>query len=87
MYYVYIIKSKKDGDLYIGSTGDVLKRLSEHNSGKVFSTKNRTPFSLIYYEAYTSVDDARDREKSFKSSGSVYMGLKKRIIRSLKMGD
>lgn len=84
MYFVYVIKSSKDNNLYIGSTGDVFRRLSEHNAQKVTSTKNRVPFRLVYYEAYASIDDAREREKSFKSSGSVYNGLKKRIVRSLE---
>ena len=39
MYYVYIIKSKKDKMLYTGSTNDLNKRLELHNKGKVFSTK------------------------------------------------
>lgn len=51
MYYVYVLKSKVDGELYIGSTKNLKKRFVEHNTKKVFSTKNRTPLELIYYEA------------------------------------
>jgi len=84
MYYVYILKSKKDNKLYIGYTKDLRKRFFEHNKGKVESTKNRIPFSLIYYEAYKNGEDATDREKSFKKSGSVYNGLIKRIKKSIE---
>lgn len=85
MYYVYILKSRKDNKLYIGSTSDLRRRLLEHSKGKVLSTKNRLPFELIYYEAYRDEHDARLREQSFKNSGSVYNGLVKRISESLKI--
>ncbi|MEK7553394.1 MAG: GIY-YIG nuclease family protein, partial [Patescibacteria group bacterium] len=31
MFYVYILKSKKDGELYFGYTSDLIERLKEHN--------------------------------------------------------
>ncbi|MDP3685036.1 MAG: GIY-YIG nuclease family protein, partial [Ignavibacteria bacterium] len=51
MYYVYVLKSLKDGNFYKGYTKDLKKRFEDHNKGKVESTKLRTPFELIYYEA------------------------------------
>jgi putative endonuclease len=54
MFYSYILKSKKDSDLYIGSTNNLKERFKKHNSGKVFSTKARRPMEIIYYEAYKS---------------------------------
>ncbi len=82
MYYVYILKSKKDHKLYIGYTSDLKKRLAEHKRGDVDSTSHRLPVELVYYESYKDIDDAKDRERSFKKSGSVYNGLVKRIRRS-----
>lgn len=79
MFYVYILKSKKDNDLYIGSTNDLRKRFKEHNDGKVFSTKLRRPFELIYYEAYKSEKDARKREHNLKLRSRALAQLKKRI--------
>ena len=67
MYYVYILISVKDGNFYIGSTGDLHRRMSEHNLGKVESTKNRRPFKLIYYEACLNQQDATHREKYLKT--------------------
>jgi len=84
MFYTYILKSKKDNKLYIGYTSDLKKRLSEHKRGNVENTSHRLPIELIYYEAYKNIDDAKEREKGFKKSGSVYNGLVKRIKRSLK---
>ena len=51
MYYVYVLKSLKDGDLYTGSTNNLKRRFEEHNLGKEKSTRYRRPFELIYYEA------------------------------------
>jgi putative endonuclease len=56
MYYVYVLKSKKDGKFYTGCTGNLRKRLNEHNDGTARSTRYRTPFELVYYEASRSRD-------------------------------
>lgn len=83
MYYVYILKSAKDDKLYIGYSENLKRRMAEHKAGKVFNTKHRLPVELVYYEAYKNVDDAKEREMSFKRSGSVHNGLVKRIKRSI----
>lgn len=62
MYYVYIIRSKRDKRLYLGSTNDLKRRLAEHNNKLVASTKHRAPFDPVYYEAYRSENEARRRE-------------------------
>ena len=48
MYYVYVLKSKKDGSIYIGYTHDLVRRLKEHNNGKNISTKYKSPFEVGY---------------------------------------
>ena len=68
MYYVYVIKSEKDKRIYTGYTSDLKRRISEHNSGKVESTKNRKPLVLIYYEGCLSQKDALKREKYLKTA-------------------
>ncbi len=67
MFYVYILKSIKDNNLYIGFSNNLKRRINEHNQGKNFSTSYRRPFKLIYYEAYLSEDDAKKREKFLKT--------------------
>lgn len=84
MFFVYIIKSKKDNDLYTGSTNNLKKRLDLHNSGKIFSTKHRRPFEIIYFEAYKSEKDARMREMNLKLRSRAFVQLKKRIKKSLE---
>ena len=66
-YYVYILRSIKDGKWYTGFTADLRKRFTQHNNNKSTYTKGRGPFELIYYEAYKNKTDARSREKQLKS--------------------
>lgn len=82
MYYVYVLKSLKDGKLYKGSTSDLKKRLERHHNGQVPATKNRRPFKLIYYEAYSIKIDAIRRErliKTLEGGASLQVQLKETI--------
>jgi len=67
MYYVYILESLKDNNLYVGYSDDLKRRFKEHNNGRVEITRYRQPFRLIYYEAYLNQQDATSREKYFKT--------------------
>jgi len=83
MHYVYVLHSTNDQNFYTGSTGDLRKRLEEHNRGYVRSTKHRRPLTLIYYEACLNKDDAERRERYLKSGmGKRY--LKQRLKETLK---
>ena len=70
MEYVYVLQSKRDGVFYTGWTDDLRKRLDDHNAGKVFSTKHRKPFTLIYYEASIHRGDAKDVSGTSKRRGA-----------------
>ncbi len=84
MFYTYILQSKKDKKWYTGTTSDLRKRFKEHNSGLSMWTKNRGPFTLVYYEACLSRNDAFAREKYLKSGmGKRY--LKNRLKRFLSL--
>jgi len=67
MFWVYFLYSKKVGNVYVGSTANLEKRLKEHQDGLVESTKNRRPIILIHAEKYTNLSLARKREKYLKS--------------------
>jgi len=74
MFYTYILQSCKDNNFYTGSTNDLRRRLQEHNTGKVLTTKKRIPLKLVYYEACTDEKDARKREMYLKTSwGKSYI--------------
>ena len=66
-YFVYILRSQKDGRYYIGSTRDVEARLIFHNNGLQRSTKSRIPLILVYSETFTNKLDALKREKQIKA--------------------
>ncbi|MBI4686154.1 MAG: GIY-YIG nuclease family protein [Nitrospirae bacterium] len=84
MYYVYFLRSRKNGSLYIGQTNNIDKRLERHNSGQIKSTKNRFPFDLIYSEKYNTRREAMLREKHLKSLAGIKD--KKAIIERLTLG-
>jgi len=83
MFYVYIIKSRKTGEIYIGLTNNLKRRIEEHNQGNSISTKSNAPWELIYFEGYKSEKDAILREKGLKYFGKALGQLKRRIKNSL----
>ncbi|MCG8342418.1 MAG: GIY-YIG nuclease family protein [Chlorobiales bacterium] len=78
MYYVYVLKSRRDNRFCIGYTADLERRITEHRMGLSRSTAHRRPLDLVYYEACRTSRDAIHREKYLKSAyGHRY--LKNRI--------
>ena len=67
MYYVYVIQNDK-GTWYTGSTGDLRKRLREHNTGRSTWTKGKGAWEVIYYEACLNEQDAKRREYYLKTN-------------------
>jgi putative endonuclease len=76
MFYVYVLQSKRDGKWYTGYTNDLRKRFKEHNLNKMYSTKGRGPFLLIYYGACLNQQDTTAREKYLKT------GMGKRFLKN-----
>jgi len=67
IYYVYILASKRNGTLYIGVTGNLIKRVYEHKNGIVEGfTQKYNVHVLVYYEKYGNVRNAIKREKHLK---------------------
>jgi len=72
MYFVHVIRNLGDGQLYIGYTNNLERRLEEH--------RQKFPKDVfVYYEAYLYEKDARTRERKLKQYGSAWRALKKRI--------
>lgn len=67
MFYVYVLKSEKNGKLYKGFTSDLKRRIKEHSCHQPKFTGDNGPWKLIYYEAFISEKDARKEEKFLKS--------------------
>ncbi len=68
MWSVYIILNKNKDKTCTGSTNNLRKRLLEHNGNKVLSTKGKGPWIPIYVETYPNEEEARKRERYFKTS-------------------
>ncbi len=83
MYYVYALLSQKDSKFYVGSTQDLRKRILEHNSSMVPSTRRRIPLDLVYYEACRNKADAMHRERYLKTAYGKRF-LKNRLKKDLK---
>lgn len=86
MTYLYILRLANE-QIYVGFTNNLKKRIEEHRSGTVFTTKKYLPVKLVYYEAYLAWEDAKKREKMIKHFGSTYVHLRRRICGSLKQSQ
>ncbi len=67
MYHTYVLCSDTTGSLYVGSTGDLERCLTEHNLNMASATKNRGPWRLIYSEAHATRGAAMKGERYFKT--------------------
>lgn len=64
--YTYMLRCS-DGTFYIGWTNDLEKRLKAHNEGKGAKyTKSRRPVELVYFEAFSTKQEAMSREFHLK---------------------
>lgn len=65
-YFVYMLRCRK-GDLYTGYTGNLRRRLREHEAGRASRfTRARLPVQLVYSERCGSVRSAMARERQIK---------------------
>ncbi len=78
MWYVYFLKLF-NGNIYIGSTNDLKRRLKSHQSGNVQSTKAFIPVSLKSYVAVETESHARELEQYFKSGYGQAIAVKRFI--------
>jgi putative endonuclease len=66
-YYVYMLASQRNGTLYIGVTGDLVRRIYEHKN-KVHRgfTAEYDVDRLVWFEVYDDPEGAIVREKELK---------------------
>ena len=66
-YYVYIISNNFGSVYYTGVTNDLERRVREHKEGKITGfTKKYNCKKLLYYEEYSDINQAIEREKRIK---------------------
>ena len=78
MWYVYFLELN-NGDIYVGSTDDLRRRIASHQSRHVASTSKYLPLVLRSYVAVADELTARRLERYFKS-GSGKAFAKKRFL-------
>ena len=66
-FFVYVLRSEKNGQLYKGMTNDLERRINEHNKGRNKSTKGFIPWKLVHKEEFSTAIEARNREKFLKT--------------------
>lgn len=68
MFYVYILQSiSEPGHFYTGSTNDLKRRLSEHNTRHSIHTNKFTPWEIKNYFAFKDEQKAKEFEVYLKS--------------------
>ena len=67
-FFVYILFSNTFGKYYVGMTNDLNRRLNQHNSNQVNSTKAFSPWTIFHSESFETRIEAREREKYLKSA-------------------
>ncbi|HZD89054.1 MAG TPA: GIY-YIG nuclease family protein [Pseudolabrys sp.] len=66
-YYVYLLASGRNGTLYIGVTGDLVRRIYEHKNKLVPGFTSRYGvMRLVWFEIYDDPTTAITREKQIK---------------------
>ena len=66
-YYIYILSNNHNTTLYIGVTNNLERRIVEHKSGNISGfTQKYNCTKLVYYEAYSNIEEAIEREKQLK---------------------
>ena len=67
-WYVYLIKSFKDGSIYTGISTDYKRRIKEHNSGKGAKyTRGRGPWYLMAVYVVSTKSEALKKEANIKT--------------------
>jgi putative endonuclease len=68
-YYVYMLTNKAKTVLYTGVTNELKERIYAHKNpepySKAFTAKYKC-FYLVYFEQYSDIEIAIDREKQIK---------------------
>lgn len=71
MHYVYAIKSRPNGKIYIGQTKGMEGMIVVHNKGRVKSTKNHIPRELVAIQNGDSRDKSKWIERPLKNSHGI----------------
>ena len=73
-YFIYILQSQTTRHYYVGHTDDLQKRVSQHNDPEytltTYTKKHKGPWLLVYFETFSTRNDAMKREREIKAKKS-----------------
>ena len=76
MYYVYILRSQQNSQIYTGFTKDLSQRVADHNAGRSSHTKKYKPWKLVSYFAFKDEERARTFEQYLKTGSGIAFARK-----------
>ncbi|MBI4469748.1 MAG: GIY-YIG nuclease family protein [Acidobacteria bacterium] len=82
-FWLYVLRSQGSGKHYIGSTGDLARRLAEHNGGRHRWSNKYRPWSMIHTEEFENRSEAVGRERYLKSKA----GMRERLDLLRRLDD
>ena len=66
-FYTYILASKRNGTLYVGSTADLRVRIFDHKEGtRPGFSQTYGVYTLVWFEAHETREGANTRERQIK---------------------
>lgn len=83
MFFVYILRTSAN-TLYVGQTNNLEKRMAEHKSKTIKSSKyvrSFKSFALVYSEAFSTRSEAMKREYTLKQFTKVQ---KEKLVQGLQ---
>lgn len=69
-FFTYILIGQ-EGRYYTGLTGDLMKRMEQHDRGKSISTRNMLPVKMIYVIVSKTRSEARRLEVKIKNRSAL----------------
>tara|TARA_B100000900_G_scaffold410639_1_gene428805 strand:- start:1142 stop:1408 length:267 start_codon:yes stop_codon:yes gene_type:complete len=83
-HYVYMLKTinGKHNKTYVGYTNNLKKRVELHNKGKGAKSTKGHKWLLIYYERYSSKNEALQNEYSLKNNYNLRQKIKKIYLKT-----
>jgi len=72
-WFAYILTNKRNGTLYVGVTSDLEKRIAQHKKWEhAWFTKKFTLHSLVWYQDFSTIQEAIQMEKKLKWKSRTY---------------
>ncbi len=83
---VHLLRSRTDGTYDVGWTTHLVRRLVEHNTGRVPFTQRKRPWQLVGFEICKGPAEAKARGFALKHNPRMLQLFKKRVLNRVAFG-